>query len=467
MASTPLIVRENFPDDKNYTYDRLIEQSAMLELRLRDGTWKLIECDGLNVVYNELDTELGLMELHLSDGSWTLCSCNPEKHLPLISGLASEGFGFTDDKDEKTFMREVRDVARIWRSKIKKGLFGADQADELRAWARDVRHRIEAKDWKREKSIEEQMHYEWQPVPDSVKKLVEELKGLNLEIENPMSLSSIEEESAWRMVNYLCGKYNIPPPKEIRFTDSCNPMLPTAMHIQRDEITTSGIEPRPDLDVLVFCRGGVTSYAVAHEFDHYRKHYEGQIVADEAEANKFALLETRNTLYTTPAENKGLIREQQNRLTGKGMAIDREKGLSVLVGLSTAKIVSQYEPQIEAMMPAGMAATGKFILGGGLLYYGLTRKGEGKRGILNDIILFAGAEMLLDQVFRWLPLPGAPAARAVVVAPMGPVALPGAPGRAVITAASPYQRMWQTPTRLTAGYPQIAQVDSKWIQVRV
>ena len=90
--------------------------------------------------------------------------------------------------------------------------------------------------------------------------------------------------------------------------------------------------------------------------------------------------------------------------------------------------------------------------------------------MLKDIVTFAGIELVLSEIMKFLPfLPTTPTvrARAVAVVPAGPVALPGMPGRAVITAASPYTRMYTTPTRLTAGYPQVAQVDSKWIQVRV
>ena len=73
----------NFPGDRDYTLNAIVE-------------------------------ELTLMERHLRDGSWHLCTCNPEKHLPLLAGLASEGFGFTTDSDEKEFMRQLRDRSRLW-----------------------------------------------------------------------------------------------------------------------------------------------------------------------------------------------------------------------------------------------------------------------------------------------------------------------------------------------------------------
>lgn len=74
-------------------------------------------------------------------------NCNPEKHLPMIAGLASEGYGFTDDVEEKTFMAQLRDNARIWKGKIEKGEFNQRDADDLRAWTREMRHRITFKEW--------------------------------------------------------------------------------------------------------------------------------------------------------------------------------------------------------------------------------------------------------------------------------------------------------------------------------
>lgn len=91
--------------------------------------------------------QLGLMELHIKDGSYRECTCNPEKHLPVLAGLASEGSGFTEDPDEKVFMQRVRDTARNWRTRIKAGLFTEEDAAKLGDWAREQRHRIEYKVW--------------------------------------------------------------------------------------------------------------------------------------------------------------------------------------------------------------------------------------------------------------------------------------------------------------------------------
>lgn len=69
----------NFPGDHDYTLTALVE-------------------------------ELALVERHLRDGSSTTCSCLEEKHLPMIAGFASEGYGFAKDKVEREFMRCLRDT---------------------------------------------------------------------------------------------------------------------------------------------------------------------------------------------------------------------------------------------------------------------------------------------------------------------------------------------------------------------
>ncbi|MFH1623779.1 MAG: hypothetical protein ABID54_01305, partial [Pseudomonadota bacterium] len=247
-----MIVRENFPNDRDYTYDRLIEESAKLELRLRDGTWKLKECDGLQVVCDEIYTELGLMQLHLSDGSWHLCSCNPEKHLPLISGLASEGFGFTDDPTEKDFMRKIRDEARIWRAKIIRGKFAIKEADELRAWARDLRHRIELKDWSATKNIEEQIKYAESPL--AFVEVVEQINALT------GNLQEIEDRHVDEVLTKLAENHGVEKPR-YRFIDKCDP-LREAYQIGYDrlELVKTGDDkmeikrtPLTEHDELIFC----------------------------------------------------------------------------------------------------------------------------------------------------------------------------------------------------------------------
>ena len=111
------IEKVNFPDDRTYTINALIE-------------------------------ELTLAERHCRDESYPLCSCLPEKHLFLLAGLASEGYGFAQDQDEKEFMRQLQVRSRKIREDIKEGRCRTkEDYDKLRAWLREMRHRLDQKNW--------------------------------------------------------------------------------------------------------------------------------------------------------------------------------------------------------------------------------------------------------------------------------------------------------------------------------
>lgn len=105
-----------FENDRDYTYEALIEQ-------------------------------LNLIELHFRDGSWRECKCNPQKHLPTVSGLASEGIGFTENQEEKKFMEKVRDNARGFYRRLNEGQLTDEEADDVRSWAREMRRRVATKQW--------------------------------------------------------------------------------------------------------------------------------------------------------------------------------------------------------------------------------------------------------------------------------------------------------------------------------
>jgi hypothetical protein len=122
VASPQVVVRPapaknyTFPGDRKYTHNSLVE-------------------------------ELALAERHCRDGSWAYCQCNPEKHLPLIAGLASEGVGFAESEPEKSFMKGLRDYARKLKVDIERGDFNDDAAEDFREWAREMRHRITLNQW--------------------------------------------------------------------------------------------------------------------------------------------------------------------------------------------------------------------------------------------------------------------------------------------------------------------------------
>lgn len=449
LASTIQQARINFPNDHDYTLQTLVE-------------------------------ELSLLERHARDQSWKLCGCIAGKHLPLISGLSSEAVGFSDSDEERKFMQETMTKARLLKRDIDKGIIRSQEHfDTIRAWARTSRKRIERKKWVGDYSTS--IDYQEKDVPDSVLKLVEDLNELAPEIRNNLTIPELEEEMTKKMVHHLCDKYNIPYP-EIKFIDGCNPLFPNAAHIQRYQITPKGIIQKPEEDRLVFCRGGATAYAISHEFSHLKDHHDGEIVANEGKANRFATKEVTNHLYTLPVDNNLNIQDTQNNLTGKNMSLkmtkaQSDKGLTVIGGLTAAKIVSEYDPQITQMLGPLGTMIGKIGVGAIAAWYGLTKV----KGTMGDLLLFAGAELALNEVFKKIQLGGPPAppipgnGPGARLAARGPVALPLTPGRAVtipgasstIRAAAPFMRTFTTPTRLTAGYPQVAQADGKFIQIRV
>jgi len=422
LLCPPKRLTVNFPSDREYTLQTLVE-------------------------------ELFLVERHIRDNSWRLCDCTPSKHLPGIAGLASEGYGFAEEKNERNFMECLMNQARLFKSGIEnRKIKTQEQWDQIRDWARKARHLISNRNWTGKEGIEEQIDYSQNDLTD----MVESLNALKLS-----SLPEMEERNTWEAVNFLCKKHGVPPPKRISFTDSCNPLSPNAAHVQRDEKTEDGLKPRPDLDELVFCRGSVTAYAIAHEFSHYKGHYRGELQANEYEANNFALKETRNNLYTESHGEKEYIHTAVNNYR-TGMAIDKKKGTTVIVGLATAKLVDKYvSPQLDTPLGA-YASIGKVAIGAGAMWLGLSGKIKGMAG---DLVTFAGAELILTELFKYLP--GGTVISAPAFSANAPIAIPMAPGHAVITAASQYSRMYSTPTRLTAGYPGVAQVDGKWVDQRV
>jgi hypothetical protein len=85
--------------------------------------------------------ELALLERHYRDGSWNVCSCVPEKHLPLIAGLASEGLMFLEAAENpaerermKVFYENLADVARKARLSIDEGTYSYFPSNPGRAY---------------------------------------------------------------------------------------------------------------------------------------------------------------------------------------------------------------------------------------------------------------------------------------------------------------------------------------------
>lgn len=91
--------------------------------------------------------DLGLMERHIRDGSWRGCTCIPEKHLPLISGLTSEGYIFAKSPEEKQWMANVRDKARTLKQQFKTGNITSQTMNEVADWTRTKRHELDRQTW--------------------------------------------------------------------------------------------------------------------------------------------------------------------------------------------------------------------------------------------------------------------------------------------------------------------------------
>jgi hypothetical protein len=268
MADIPAITPANYRGDHPYTLNAMVE-------------------------------ELTLVERHLRDGSWKLCRCNPEKHLPMLAGLASEGYGFAEEADEKEFMRLVRDYSRIMREKIEDGKFTDADAEGLRAWAREMRHRIEYKKWR--ETIPDNPE-----LSDNELSVVAEIHGLT------GSLADMEERQVDAMLTKLSEAHGIQKPK-VTFINKCNP-LTDAYQVGFDRILTNdnGEERRVpviDRDELIFCRGSTSPYAVAHEFCHVLdRATKGK--TDEHSATLCALSEVGNT------SGEGHLVETLNNLHG-------------------------------------------------------------------------------------------------------------------------------------------------------
>jgi hypothetical protein len=81
--------------------------------------------DGHNYTETSVLEELALSERHARDGSAVQagCSCIEEKHLLVLSGLASEMPTLTQDKDEAAYYLRFADLMRAKRQEILNGEF--------------------------------------------------------------------------------------------------------------------------------------------------------------------------------------------------------------------------------------------------------------------------------------------------------------------------------------------------------
>jgi len=195
----------NFPNDRDYTLNAILE-------------------------------ELALLERHCRDGSFKICRCIPEKHLPTLAGLSSEGFGFAKTPDEKEFMDKLMNASRIIREHIEKNGLTDEDANQLRELARDLRHRIEYETWKGKMLDAPELNKENCLSCEMTKAKIELLKENNssivkdVEVEGVVDMNTPRTEEERRQRHLAI--YGTEPPAERQFknrqmNEQVNDMLPT------------------------------------------------------------------------------------------------------------------------------------------------------------------------------------------------------------------------------------------------
>ena len=334
----------NFPSDREYTHNALIE-------------------------------ELVLIERHLRDESWRLCNCNPEKHLPAIAALGSEGQGFAESDDEREFMRQLQVRARIWRDKIKQGDFTDKDADQLRALMREFRHRIEFQTWTG--PMEE--------TPELIE-VVTQIHALTGDI------PSLEDEQVDQILTKLSEKHGVPKPR-YRFVDNCNPLKEAWMVgadlIERDKEGNISRIPLTDFDELVFCRGGASPYAISHEFCHYKDRVKKGNTS-ESSATKCALEETGNKVEIRKNLNRLSLKKNsgginmvfENVTERVGGALPLIGGVVVGEAIDASGLIdSTIAPFTGNFTGLAKGVIGAFIVGTGLSM---------KKGLTADMLVGAG-----------------------------------------------------------------------------
>jgi len=98
----------------------------------------LKDFDGLDYTRNAILEELSLIERHARDGSAITagCSCIEEKHLLVLSGLASEGVTLVTDQDEKDYYIDLAERMRAERQRVLQGDFGKKYSHSVKCEAK-------------------------------------------------------------------------------------------------------------------------------------------------------------------------------------------------------------------------------------------------------------------------------------------------------------------------------------------
>jgi len=407
LSCPPKMLKESFPNDREYTFNALIE-------------------------------ELFLVERHIRDNSWRLCDCTPSKHLPGIAGLASEGYGFAEDTDERGFMECLMNQARLYKAMIEDGrIKNEKQFNQIRAWARYARHLLSVKDWCGETNIEEQISYD-QLTPIMADARVEEVAAeINALTGN---LERLEERQVDEILTILSTRHGIPKPR-VTFINRCNPLTDAYQigydRIGRDEKGVERRTPIPDRDEIVLCRGGASNYSLAHEFCHVLdRRTKGS--TNERSATLCALREVGNTSGEAPAV------ETLNRLHGKdesggimGFTTEVKGYLPLIGGVIVGELIDE-SGQIEAFLTP-FAGTWTPLVKGliGIAIVGLA--GWKLKGAVRDVLIGIGLPIAASGLIKqFMP-----------VNPLIPLGYRGAVMQAAPAGLTPYA----VPTGLRAGHP--------------
>ena len=383
---------------------------------------------------NSLQEELILTEKHTRDQSWAICRCISEKHLVAISALASEGLGFAESPEEKSFMSDLMVRARVFRDDIKKGNIKNQQDYEvIRAWSRQMRHRLNDQNWAGEWSRFES--------PEMIE-VVQQIHALTGDI------ASLEGAQVDKILTKLSEKHGVNKPP-FRFIDQCNPMKDAFMVgsdaiIRHEDGEVSRI-PLTDMDELVFCTGGASPYAIAHEFCHYKDRVKTG-TTNEKTATECALEETGNK-NTGPATAESLYRLSAKESSG-GILVsikkitDKVSGSLPLIGgvvVGEAIDASGMIDNAIAGFTGGFTGLAKGIIGALIVGTGLSMK----KGAVADVVIGAGLPIAASGfVQQFLP---------------GGVALGRARATTVMPVSAPVRlTSFARPTGLRMGHPTLS-----------
>ena len=113
--------------------------------------------DALPYTREALVEELALLERHMRDGTAQICGCAFDSHLPLIAGLSSEGIKFAESDEERKYYEDLRDWAhaRLDDLATEKGY----PAEKLIKESRERRLRVRYKEWDGEMDNPKYKHF--------------------------------------------------------------------------------------------------------------------------------------------------------------------------------------------------------------------------------------------------------------------------------------------------------------------